>query len=435
MVFPALIAVQTKEKSNNMNTPRSPQITTTNTVYPTPDTIRHRPQKIKALDPTYLPLGDENRASDDEYEWLPTGTALKRPRKSKTVDPTFRPVGDDHRQSDDEYEWLPSGVKRPRKSRTIDPTYCPVYEPGDGDDESMSPTQRRISRKRKRVSGTAGKQVEGQDSPADKGLSVRPPKANNASSGGKARIKTESQSLPLLADITDHAHGHSEQPATPRGQIVNPGNLAIYPTPSSPTCGLSNKRHSSSGSYIVNPKTPIWDSGSSLEPDNEKTDPSWGLPKSRKRSRSIRDGDEIYLPSPKVVKKGFSKRQLLLTGVNDGLSDEDDEYEYIDQRNVSKNEAKGVVYDFSLERAKRWAAAVSLPEDKWSEAEKQLFFRLAMRGFEPLLPRHWQHDFSTLPNTMFPLPDDKTAPIIRAFKHSDFHGKLRPNDSLLVYLG
>lgn len=381
-----LIEVQTKRK-NNMGTPRTPQMTMTNMVYPTPDSIRFRPETIKPLDPTYLPLED------------------------------------DHRVSDDEYEWLLSGTKRARKSKTVDPTYRPEYVPGDSDDESMSPTQRRLSRKRKGMSSVVTKTVEGQGH-----LFMRPPKRVKLSSGGESRVKAESKSSPRLTDIADPAHNHTERSVTPKGQTLNP---TIYPTPSSPVGGLP-AREPSSQSHLVNPKSPIWNPGGSLEPelpDDEERDPSWDSPKSLKRGRSLSrgvDDDDLYRPPSKAVKTAFSRRQLLLTGADDGLSnDEDDEYEYIDERGVSKNETKGVVYDFSLERAKRWAAAVSLPEDAWSEAEKELFFRLAMRGFEPLLPRHWQHDFSTLPDTMFPLPEDEIIPIIRAFKHSDFHGKLR----------
>lgn len=426
----------------------------TNMVYPTPDSIRFGPETIKPLDPTYLPVEDDHRASDDEYEWLPSGTASKRPRKlndptyrptgddhqqlddeyewlpsgtkrphkSKAIDPTYLPVADYHRQSDEEYEWLPSGTKRARKSKTIDPTYRPEYVPGDSDDESMSPTQRRLSRKRKGISSAVTKTVEGQNH-----LFMRPPKRVNLSSGREVRVKTESKNSPRLTDAADHAH-HTERPTTPKGQTLN---STIYPTPSSPVGGLPAKEPSSQ-SHFVNPKSPIWNSGNSLEPelpDDDDRDPSWDSPKSLKRGRGLSKGaddDDLYRPPSKAFKTAFSRRQLLLTGADDGLSDdEDDEYEYDDERGVSKNETKGVVYDFSLERAKRWAAAVSLPEDAWGEAEKELFFRLAMRGFEPLLPRHWQHDFSTLPDTMFSLPEDEAIPIIRAFKHSDFHGKLR----------
>ncbi|OJJ81352.1 uncharacterized protein ASPGLDRAFT_132849 [Aspergillus glaucus CBS 516.65] len=252
---------------------------------------------------------------------------------------------------------------------------------------------------------------------------MRPPKRVNLSSGREARVKTESKNSPRLTDAADNAH-HTERPTTPKGQTLN---STIYPTPSSPIGGLPAKEPSYQ-SHFVNPKSPIWNSGNSLEPelpDDDDRDPSWDSPKSLKRGRSLSKGaddDDLYRPPSKAVKTAFSRRQLLLTGADDGLSDdEDDEYEYDDERGVSKKETKGVVYDFSLERAKRWAAAVSLPEDAWGEAEKELFFRLAMRGFEPLLPRHWQHDFSTLPDTMFSLPEDEAIPIIRAFKHSDFH--------------
>lgn len=447
-----LIEVQTKRK-NNMGTPRTPQNTMINMVYPTPDSIRFKPETIKPLDPTYLPVENDHRASDDEYEWLPSGTAskrsrnlndptyrptgddhqqldddyewlpfgTKRPRKSKAVDPTYLPVADDDQHSGDEYEWLPSRTKRARKPKIIDPTYRPEYVPGDSDDGSMSPTQRRLSRKRKGISSAVTKTVEGH---GQGHLFMRPPKRVKLSNLGKAQVKADSKTSPHLSDAADHAH-HTERPATPKGQTLN---LTVYPTPSSPVSGLSAKELSSQFRF-VNPKFPIWKSVNSLKPElpDDERDPSWDSPKSLMRGRSMSrgsDDDDLYLPPSKAVKIVFSRRQLLLTGADYGLSDGDDD-EFDDERGVSKNETKGVVYDFSLERAKRWAAAVSLPENAWSEAEKELFFRLAMRGFEPLMPRHWQHDFSTLPDTMFSLPEEEIVPIIRAFKHSDFHGKLK----------
>jgi len=390
---------------------------TTNTVYPTPTSIKLRPQTSRAPDPTYLPVENNHQASDDEYEWLQTGT--KRPRKSN--DPTYRPTEDDYHQLDDKYEWLPPGTKRARKSKTVDPTYRPKYVPSDSDDESMSPTERRLSRKRKGISNAVTKTAEGQHS------FMRPPKRSKVSSGVEARVKAETKNSPRLGDITDHTNNHTERPITPMGQELNP---MIYPTPSSLLDGLSSK-DTLFQSHLVKPKSPILDPESLLEPelpDDENRDPTWDSLKSLKRERSTSRGadeDGLYCPPSKAARTAFSGGQLL-TSANDRLSDdEDDEYEYDVERGFSKSETKGVVYDFSLERAKRWAAAVSLPEDAWSEAEKELFFRLAMRGFEPLLPLHWQHDFSTLPNTMFSLPEDGSVPIIRAFKQSDFRGKLR----------
>lgn len=90
---------------------------------------------------------------------------------------------------------------------------------------------------------------------------------------------------------------------------------------------------------------------------------------------------------------------------------------------VSKNEKTTLVFDFSLEKAKRWAEAINLPQGFYNPEESDLFFRLAMRGFEPLVPRHWKHDFPTLPELLFPPPGDESGPLIRAFGKSDFFGK------------
>ncbi|EAU37041.1 predicted protein [Aspergillus terreus NIH2624] len=89
---------------------------------------------------------------------------------------------------------------------------------------------------------------------------------------------------------------------------------------------------------------------------------------------------------------------------------------------VSKNEKTTLVFDFSLEKAKRWAEAINLPQGFYNPEESDLFFRLAMRGFEPLVPRHWKHDFPTLPELLFPPPGDESGPLIRAFGKSDFFG-------------
>lgn len=132
--------------------------------------------------------------------------------------------------------------------------------------------------------------------------------------------------------------------------------------------------------------------------------------------------DESYTPSqapkPRAPKSSLNRKRK---GTDNGASDEEEEY--IGSVDVSKSEKK-TAYDFSLERARRWAAAVSLP-GTWNRAEKELFFRLAMRGFEPLLPQHWRHDFSTLPETLFSSPKNGKVPVVWPFRELDFHGKLK----------
>ncbi|KAE8372636.1 hypothetical protein BDV26DRAFT_89356 [Aspergillus bertholletiae] len=76
------------------------------------------------------------------------------------------------------------------------------------------------------------------------------------------------------------------------------------------------------------------------------------------------------------------------------------------------------VFNLSVEKARRWADAINIPEGLYNEEEKDLFFRLAMRGFEPLIPEQWRSDFPTLPYTLFSDAEDDSGPLIHTFKSS-----------------
>ncbi|PWY95859.1 hypothetical protein BO94DRAFT_482777 [Aspergillus sclerotioniger CBS 115572] len=118
----------------------------------------------------------------------------------------------------------------------------------------------------------------------------------------------------------------------------------------------------------------------------------------------------------------------ILQGSREGTSDskhaasshlEDDEEEYQD-RPIRHNETTGIVFDFSVERAKRWASAINVPEGLYNSEEKDLFFRLAMRGFEPVLPKIWRHDFPTLPESLYPRgAEPNSTPIIDVTRSSN----------------
>lgn len=324
----------------------------------------------------------------------------------------FMDVGDKARMSP-----LDTTLKRTVR-KTVDSTYFPGHGFGDVDSGTGTMPKGGLG-KRKRAPSVAievGKQRDlGNGEPFAKRS-----KGNKGPSDGQDIIHDTDgplrlgQGSPLLTKAY-----HTELPVTP---TLPPKELTFYPTPSSPNLNLIDR---TTKPVVATPTAPSWDSVSPVEFDNEHIDPSWNSPQlQQKKGRSVSkiNDDELYLPSPKIVNRGTSNRQLLLNGVEDGLSDDDDD-EYID-RSLSRNEKKGVVYDFPLEKAKRWAAAINLPENTWSEAEKELFFRLAMRGFEPLLPRHWQLDFPTLPDTLFSVPDDQRDPLFQPFKDSDFHGKL-----------
>lgn len=56
----------------------------------------------------------------------------------------------------------------------------------------------------------------------------------------------------------------------------------------------------------------------------------------------------------------------------------------------------------------------------WTRAEIYMFNKLAMRGFEVLLPRSWQLDFGTIPHNMFASNNEVTG--INSLCGNDFRG-------------
>lgn len=75
-----------------------------------------------------------------------------------------------------------------------------------------------------------------------------------------------------------------------------------------------------------------------------------------------------------------------------------------------------------MEAARLHAAAIKLPADSgtWSDAEQELFFRLAKRGFQPLLPQSWMIDFDTLPLSIFADDDLLEPPLIQNMRDNQF---------------
>lgn len=98
----------------------------------------------------------------------------------------------------------------------------------------------------------------------------------------------------------------------------------------------------------------------------------------------------------------------------------------VEEYSIPKSEKDEFTFDYSIEKARRWSGAVSLPKGIWSEGERDLFSRLAMRGFEPLFSKEWHGEFGTLPASLFTEGETDTKPLIHAIK-SNFHGKLYSN--------
>lgn len=64
---------------------------------------------------------------------------------------------------------------------------------------------------------------------------------------------------------------------------------------------------------------------------------------------------------------------------------------------------------------------MTLPENSgiWAEAERDLFFRLALRGFEPLLPPNWMLDFPTYPLALYS-NENSPPPLLQSMSGNDF---------------
>lgn len=104
---------------------------------------------------------------------------------------------------------------------------------------------------------------------------------------------------------------------------------------------------------------------------------------------------------------------------NDELSEEET---FTSSTAIRKNGPKEVT-DFDEQKALRYTEAIGIPENSgtWAEAEKDLYYRLAFRGFEPLVPAHWANDFKTLPSSLFSA-DGGDPPLIQCHLQREFRG-------------
>ncbi|KAL4748406.1 hypothetical protein BDW72DRAFT_214837 [Aspergillus terricola var. indicus] len=103
-------------------------------------------------------------------------------------------------------------------------------------------------------------------------------------------------------------------------------------------------------------------------------------------------------------------------------SDDEDKDNEDENYQIPDNERATVLFDFNRERDKRLADVTNIPEGRYTEQEKDLFLQLAMRGFEPLAPKHWQFDFPTLPDSLFPEEGKKQSePIITISRSTTFY--------------
>lgn len=127
--------------------------------------------------------------------------------------------------------------------------------------------------------------------------------------------------------------------------------------------------------------------------------------------------DKMLMPPPAISVKTTSYNHAMNTNSSRQSMDLDSVSQISFSTQLSPN--KSIIdpsYDYDMERARRHAAATTLPENSgvWEESEKELFFHISYRGFEPLLPRSWMTDFRTLPLSLYPSADDEET-LIRVY--------------------
>lgn len=84
-----------------------------------------------------------------------------------------------------------------------------------------------------------------------------------------------------------------------------------------------------------------------------------------------------------------------------------------------------------IERDKRWSEAIKSLRHGCTEAEKELVLNLAMRGYEPLVPRAWEQHFPSFPKALFASDDE--VPPISTLNEEDLRGRSLAVSVRLLY--
>jgi hypothetical protein len=130
--------------------------------------------------------------------------------------------------------------------------------------------------------------------------------------------------------------------------------------------------------------------------------------------------DRELMPPPSLKKPGRSPKKAASPQVTyPNLSDLEEK-----ENTAPRDKTPSSPIDLesmSSDLKARYQAAMTLPEDSgiWAEAERDLFFRLALRGFEPLLPQNWMLDFPTYPLALFSSANSP-PPLLQSYSGNDF---------------
>ncbi|GJP98392.1 protein kinase domain family protein [Aspergillus niger] len=317
------------------------------------------------------------------------------------------------------------GKRSRKKRRDIDATYIPGKD--DDEDDTFNPDSNgidsselidRVAKKnRKRKPGVdatymPGKEDDG-DSSQDNEATARAPK--------KRRVIPNSALVSSVnaRHLTPEKPIETEFPVTPSAQIdpVYQQGMTQFPQIDNGTTDLGAIPYPTPDTLRKKSTTKAGTASSAVPHARH-------VPKKtpKKENEEYVPGETMF-PEPEAT----PIMSIEAENANTAYLTEDDNEEYQD-RPIHHTEKTGIVFDFSVERAKRWASAINVPKGLFNEEEKDLFFRLAMRGFEPVVPRSWRYDFPTLPESLYPRSSEASdKPIIDVTRSSNLYGELSWN--------
>ncbi|KAH2995257.1 hypothetical protein KXV25_006402 [Aspergillus fumigatus] len=356
----------------------------------TGDASSRRASKSRDLDPLYDPNQDGQDPDDDDQFSL---RISKDGRRKRALDPTYIPGKNDvGEEEDDDDEYISTGLRR-KKRRILDPAFVP--DKGDEDQDIFLDSSKKgkgRTTENRTTKRKANSEIGAGNLPTPSKETPRPAKT----------MKTEPTSpprVPVLPALTDPQHDTSDGKAAIKNswELVNARTQPNHP--------LKVK-----AMKILN----------KIAEDRNRA--FFALVKAHQRSRKSYAAHLAGNTNDEAHTQGMADSSRRRNKTSDAVARHSDSTAQVNDTSLTQeDEADTSVPDLSQERAKRWANAVNVPKGLWSEVEKQLFYRIAMRGFEPLLPKQWHYDFSTLPNPLFAVSGENPASLINAIRGSEFY--------------
>ncbi|KAI9721958.1 MAG: hypothetical protein M1812_001916 [Candelaria pacifica] len=134
------------------------------------------------------------------------------------------------------------------------------------------------------------------------------------------------------------------------------------------------------------------------------------------QEENMSDEDESDENEKTLVASSKRSRSKRVNEFEDECNPSDDEDE--PSPTATKADASSIIPTLEDERKKRETALKKISAGGWADGEVELYQKLTMRGFEPLLPTLWAADFRTIPARLFASNEQHT--LINSVSGNDF---------------